>query len=1031
MRRVTLAGLALLVAACPPAPGGPDDGGLTKVKRVDVGGLVVYETGTDALRTKVGFGLFCPRTGKATPMLRELAFGAAVAGSPDGRTLAWLDGAGRLHVATMGLDGEGTPTLVEQRTLPFRAGRSLAFANSGDRVYSDEAFADPGPDGGMASCEPGRHGPIVAPDGRAWVGDCGGVGTLFDDRAPVLVLQSTATMGLSADGQWALNGPPLHLPGRTVARRLNEPGRVASPQGAASPDGLVVPSESPVLRGVDGRRPVLRLVGMKMKYVPEDATLVPTLTPRADPAAMFEGRGAATAPPGALPSLERLPPSEGRGWVSLGPLPDGSADAWWFIGWDVDVSPATGDAFHVPRWAGLQVVRRDDGRVTNHFDFSITGACRAFTGPRDAVYGSAPRGLVMLGAEGWACAGATTAGSMTPFDTATSTTWRGLMRGAKAEWGEAGAVLTTDGRAVVGTNATSQRRGTALCFTRLSSGGRECIEAPELAGAEPLLAVGHAVAPAGGERASVAWVSHQAAWPGQEVRVFGTGFGASGTLRLGEVVVPTANVTAWTDDEVRFTLPETAPAVGRVLVDAGKGSDEGARGFFVWRTQRWSGGPLADVAPTDMALFQGLSPLVGVAAGRSRAFLVANHEQAAVRQTVTVGGTHLVDPAGRCRPGDVLWVFDGDYATNRPLRCVGTLDVTQPWTVVPFGQEWTQPEKAPRPFQFYGQLLVTANTGPAPFNDKPSWLELVHTTNEVVSREPIARPNGEEHAGTPQAGSLFTRPDQSVLRVGHRLAPRTLVRTEALDWLGSQWQLRSGAPVNVNLTAQGVAELGGTTVVAGRDDTDNLRGALRVSTNGTSFSTRIVGADASAGSFAPIFAMPGGRRAGFVGVAWRAPAGVKSLYTLSAALSLVEDALPAPPGSAAAGRDELDLGVVGTALLAWNRPAGTLHVLDTDDEAPAWASVNFGGKRVTAFMVDVLRRRVLVAAQDTLWRSQVGGRSFEPWPSPVRLPLSLGPMTFTSFALDKDGYAHVGVAEWRGTTGTPPVYGSLVGRPVP
>jgi hypothetical protein len=40
-------------------------------------------------------------------------------------------------------------------------------------------------------------------------------------------------------------------------------------------------------------------------------------------------------------------------------------------------------------------------------------------------------------------------------------------------------------------------------------------------------------------------------------------------------------------------------------------------------------------------------------------------------------------------------------------------------------------------------------------------------------------------------------------------------------------------------------------------------------------------------------------------------------------------------------------------------------------------------------------------------------------------------MTFTSFALDKDGYAHVGVAEWRGTTGTPPVYGSLVGRPVP
>jgi hypothetical protein len=663
------------------------------------------------------------------------------------------------------------------------------------------------------------------------------------------------------------------------------------------------------------------------------------------------------------------------------------------------------------------VISRADGRLTNAFDFTPTSSCRGFTGPRDFVYGAPPQGPVMLGQDTWACHGGG---------------WVGMVKGAPVQWGGAGPVLTTDGRAAVGGNTERVGDDTALCFTLFTGGGARCIELPELAQAWPAMAVGHAVAPAGGEQASVAWVSHQGAWPGQEVRVFGNRFGTSGTLRVGEVTVPPANITSWTDGELRFTLPDTAPAIGRVRVDAGKGSDEGARGFSVWRTVRWSGGPLAAVpADARMDLFQGLSPLVGVEPGRTRAFVIADHQQASLSLARQLGGTHLIDPSGQCRPGDVLWISEGNYATNRPVRCVGKLDVTRPWTVVPFGEQWTGARQAPRPFQFYGYLITTANTGAAPFNDKPSWLELVHTTDEVVSREPIARYNNEEHAGTPQTGSLITRADNSVLRVGHRLAPKTMVRTEALDWVGSQWQLRNGPAVNVGLVAQAVAELGGKTVVAGYDDGDNLRGALRVSTDGVTFPARIVGAASTAGSFAPIYALPGGRRAGFVGVAWNGQVGVKSLYTLSTSLTLVEDALPAPPGTAAVKRDDLDFGVVGTALFAWNRPAGTLHLLDTNDASPLWAPVEFGGRKVTAFMVDTLRGRVLVAAQDTLWRSAAGALTFEPWPSPMQLPVDLGPMTFTSFALDRDGYAHVGVQEW-GTdaTVTPPVRGSLVGRPV-
>jgi hypothetical protein len=369
--------------------------------------------------------------------------------------------------------------------------------------------------------------------------------------------------------------------------------------------------------------------------------------------------------------------------------------------------------------------------------------------------------------------------------------------------------------------------------------------------------------------------------------------------------------------------------------------------------------------------------------------------------------------------------------------CHGKLDTQQPWTVVPLGQEWAQPERAPRPVQFYGELIATADVGPAPFYGKPSWLELVRSQGDRVTREAIFRPNGEEHAGTPSTGSLFTRPDGSVLRVGHRTAPKTLVRTEALDAV-SGWQLRNNAPVSTGILSHGVAEFGGKTVVAGTDDSDNFRGALRVSTDGVSFAASIKGAASSPGSFAPIFAMPGGRRVGFIGVRWSgniyawAPGdGVRGLYTLSTGLQLVEDALPPPPGSASLGRNELDFGVLNARLFAWNRVAGTLHVLDTDAVEPQWAPVDVQGRKVTAFMVDVVRQRVLVAAQDTLWRSTPEGTTFEPWPVPVQLPVNLGPMTFTSFALDASGRPHVGVAEWVGVSSTPPIYGTLVGHPVP
>lgn len=270
--------------------------------------------------------------------------------------------------------------------------------------------------------------------------------------------------------------------------------------------------------------------------------------------------------------------------------------------------------------------------------------------------------------------------------------------------------------------------------------------------------------------------------------------------------------------------------------------------------------------------------------------------------------------------------------------------------------------------------------------------------------------------------------DGSVLRVGEAVQEPGLHQTVALDW-NSAWDLRNTNRVVIDSDLTSVAARGARVVLAGSTFQDNNRARLRTSTNGgLSFPTETLGASSQAGTFAPIFALATGQRAGFVGAFSSGTGSVlQSLYRVAPDGTLTEDAFPLPPGAPQSVL-ALDFGVIGANLFAWNRGAKTLAVLDTNATTPAWQALATG---VTAFMIDDVRQRAFVAAGDQLSWTQPGTATLEPYPSQLVVPAALRPVTVTLFGLDKGGYAHVGVAEWAGVTVEGPVRGMLVGKPVP
>ncbi len=108
---------------------------------------------------------------------------------------------------------------------------------------------------------------------------------------------------------------------------------------------------------------------------------------------------------------------------------------------------------------------------------------------------------------------------------------------------------------------------------------------------------GHRSAPGReGEPATLTYLNKLAASPGDEVHLFGVRFGDSGTVRIGDVAVPAAEIVSWEDDRVVFTMPAGVER-GRVLVEGPNGADVGGPHYYLVPTTRWEPPHTAPVAP--------------------------------------------------------------------------------------------------------------------------------------------------------------------------------------------------------------------------------------------------------------------------------------------------------------------------------------------------------------------------------------------------------------------------------------------------
>ncbi|MDP1826804.1 MAG: hypothetical protein Q8L48_26265 [Archangium sp.] len=1029
MLRAFAVGLSLWFLACPPPT--PVPPAVKQVSSVDATGLVLY-VGALPGRTNFGFGLLDPRTGKTTATLREvLASGAAViaAGSPDGRHLAWIDGGRTVHFAELGLDPDGVPTVTELAAVPVSDDRGLAFTNRGDTLVTTRDYVTFAPAPKATTCV-GADGVLVTPAGDEWFVRCGQRSALFRGSEEVMPLGEVFPAALSVDGQFTLWNDPLLIPHRTLFldptrsdARLDGP--FGFPEGMPEPDGTITLSSA----GKNGKY-VKEITVMFAQFTQVDeSTAVPEPGLKHALGELFTSRRFDLPVPTPAASLDGLPEAEGRGWLPLGVLPDGSADVWSMIGWTIEND---GIVYQRAKWGALQVRSRLDGLVQNHVGGELLGACAPREPGRPRVYGETPVGPFMLAPETWACAAGKSQGSkyVNAFDSQGTTGMRGVRSGAAVEWTTSPSLVTPDGRAFL--HAATAGRGAGFCFTFVKSGATECLDVPALAGMMPMLLLGHAVeAPATGA-ASVLWVSHEAATPGTEVRVFGTRFGAAGTVELGGVAVPASDVLSWTDEQVRFRMPQGAPAFGRVVVSSAAGADLEARPFFLTKTAAQPSS-LADAAldvSLDQAIAQGLTALPRPVAGRTYKLQDPRRFSTDSTPVLLENATLLLHATGRCAADTRLWTIDGLYATHRKATCRAQLDPTLAWTVVQSpATELAEPTLAGRLHHFSGELIVS---GAQPSYAGLSWRWLQRVTNGELrcdaTRSGTFQSRFADVRGFPAQGSMALLPDGTVLRVGDPVQEPGLHHTVALDW-NSAWDLRNPSRTAIDSDLTSVAAAGTRVVLAGSTFADNDRARLRTSTNGgQTFPVETLGASSLAGTFAPIFTLPQGQRAGFVGAySSGTPMTLQSLYRVAPDGTLTENAFPLPPGPPTSVLS-LDFGVIGPRLFAWNRESKTLAVLDTNAAAPAWQSLAAG---VTSFMVDEVRQRAFVAVGDQLSWTQPGSATLEPYPSQPVVPASLRPITVTLFGLDQGGFAHVGVAEWTGVFTAAPVRAMLIGRPVP
>lgn len=593
---------ALLAAGCdgssdPSGSGGPP------------GSADVPTLAMDALVVMVGDGLvlFDPSTGLSSPSYPVRLGGSfsPVAVSPDTTRLAFVTATG-LTIADIAASASG-PSLTMLHELgeaelgPLTRTR-VAFSADGEHLVYDGGSIEVAT-GHITRCDyEGRNNatqpfPLRVPGGHDFV--CGKDDALYHDD---LVLSLDSSGLFSADGQLA--GYSLKLPNGTHRTTLGlgllpDTRPLATGEFSAFSGG---PHGAYVTTSVAGQG------GFVTIYRIEHNTQSPpdglTYSPHA-------GFATGTAPKGERwrlteAMLPYLTDGEGRYYGFLGATADGQR-----VLYRVNSHVIEGDGFtntqnEIPVESALLSIARDGGvvgfRTSALGPKSISPPFRTARGERvfqpDILD---PLGLVDLGGGDLVLPSASVSVSG-------ETSWLGWL-GGKPWSGERVGVISPGGRWFARARNVSLGEPPGVCITPVEAGATSRCLVPTagvpVGSPQAFVGVGLSSAHASDPPRILA-TSRTAAWDGAQVIVFGARFGASGTLRVGEVTVPAQAITSWSDRRIAFTMDPALPAAGALTIDAPTGTSEGGRAFWLHRTPTLTT-PLDGVPIEIVPLAQGLN----------------------------------------------------------------------------------------------------------------------------------------------------------------------------------------------------------------------------------------------------------------------------------------------------------------------------------------------------------------------------------------------------------------------------------------
>ncbi len=576
---------------------------------IDIPGVIVLIE-REENTTNRSFGLLDPRTNTTSPVLYPLdsqpdQFRLPIDVSPDGGKIAHINPAGVLFITRIIAEGD-QPNIESIWDLPIGDRKVVGWNRYGDRVYTEKHWVN-AETGEFFRCQDMGLNNRITPMADGYHYRCGSelyqdgvfVTQLNDEWVGVIdnleLTQLPTADGQLATGVWGIN---------PVSLRLND---------VFQPDQLAIPSQ-PFQARFDGREWLSQGVTHgKYKGVEEGNVGGPN--PVNVCVTVTSDRKATESV--LINSVEFNQTLDQTSHMRTGYWDIADALEPYYGGEDsqvmtaIGVHPETEEVVYNVAWRTLGGTASCENPVTQQFTVIIgrDGTTRE-TDDHLPIPGMMEYPWNQQASAGYRLNDYGNGDFIAPIVPATgsvTTSSTSLLGTAGYIGGKPvtvrGSAMSANGASLV--NERYEDDEFRYCETRLPSLNVTCM--PQLNGGTPVLIAGEGVMPSDTvTRPYVRALSQTARPVGSTLTIFGVGFGNAGSLKVGDVTIPSTDTTLWTDKRIEVVVTDAWPDKGVLQVESGGrvSGEEGLRRWVAKTTKMVS--PL-DVIPQRIELRQGLN----------------------------------------------------------------------------------------------------------------------------------------------------------------------------------------------------------------------------------------------------------------------------------------------------------------------------------------------------------------------------------------------------------------------------------------